>query len=394
MSDSWSNFGKLNTLSIDFANNLARQATIFANSNNQVEILVTLSIEGTDGNPLRISDDELKKALYLCNYRTGEKISDPWIISFEENEYNRAVSYQNVAIVEPKPASIEAQADKFNLHFYLSCKTPRDNGLIAIGIHVPGVGDFNTTEDGTSTKNGPRGETGSAFKNPKHVSINLLSPIDYSDASNLTVEATNFLTLGTNSEWSRRKKSDRSKYENGQGISVTKRTIYLKPSENIPENSFLNYKFECDRILNRTVSGDTIEWSYGDRFSCFNLLDDLMMDSCAVIGARHSSEEYQTNIWLVEHCVKKGAMGTLVLENSDYEYVFFPIIRDDDCDINSFGTKLVCYKINKPIKDASNYRWNNVIHPAKLTVTDFYGNHGTVTISFDENEYFDAPLIN
>lgn len=146
----------------------------------QVEILITLRIERSDDKSLRLSDNELKEALYLCNYRTGAKISAPWIISFEENEYNRAVSYQNVAKAKPGSASVEAQADMLNLRFYLSRKTPRDNGLIAVAIHVPDVSDFDTIEYGTSTKNGPCGETGSPFKNPKYVGINLLIPIDYS----------------------------------------------------------------------------------------------------------------------------------------------------------------------------------------------------------------------
>jgi len=392
MSDTWNNFKKLNTLSIDFANNLSRQATIFANSNNQVELLVTLSIEGTDGNLLWLSDDELKEALYLCNYRTGEKISDPWIISFEENDYNRAVSYENVAGAKLRPTSVEEQANRLNLRFYLSCKTPRDNGLIAVGVHVPGVGDFDTTEYGTNTKNGPRGETGGPFKNPKYVNINLLSPIDYSDAANLKIEATNFFTLENNFTWSRRRtRTIPIEYEDGNGISIEKRTVYLKPSGDIHGNYFLKYKIECDRIQNSSVSSNTIDWRYGESFSCFNLLDDLMMDSCAVIGAGHFGG-YQTNIWLVEHCVKKGG-GTFTLADSDYEYVCFPSINDNDCDINSFEAKLVCYKVKTPIKDAWKYGWNTVIRPAKLTVTDLYGNHGTTTITFDDHEYFDVPLV-
>lgn len=105
--------------------------------------------------------------------------------------------------------------------------------------------------------------------------------------------------------WSRTKKSHKNKCEDGKEISVAKRTDYLKPSADIPGNYFLKYKIECDRIQNRSVSGNTIDWSYGDSFSCFNLLDDLMIDSCAVIGSGHFGD-YQTNIWLVEHCVKKG----------------------------------------------------------------------------------------
>lgn len=52
--------------------------------------------------------------------------------------------------------------------YYLSASESNRNIDISVGIHIPGVGEFNTSQNGTSTKNGPRGKSGSVFISPKY----------------------------------------------------------------------------------------------------------------------------------------------------------------------------------------------------------------------------------
>lgn len=49
------------------------------------------------------------------------------------------------------------------------------------------MGDFNTSESGTATRNGPRGETGLPFGNPQRKYVKAIEKINYSDQKNIDV---------------------------------------------------------------------------------------------------------------------------------------------------------------------------------------------------------------
>lgn len=190
----WNNFYRLDTLKVDFRNNSsARNATIFGNGNNQVAVLAHVKILGPDASTvLSIPEDELKQQISLINYGTGEKLNyngnspdcnKPWIYSDEDKGFADAFQYNSPLPVNEKMAN----SDVSIITFYVSADDLASGLDIGLSINVPGVGEFNTTSNGTSTKNGPKGESGSVIKLPSFVHLSALSRIDYTDVTNLHI---------------------------------------------------------------------------------------------------------------------------------------------------------------------------------------------------------------
>lgn len=393
MSNSWEDFKRLNTLSLGFAESMAKQATIFGNGKNQVEILVTLSMQGTDNQPLEISKEELLDAIYLCDYRTGEILSAPWTYRPKPNEFNRAVSYQNVATINRNLSSVEEQAGKLNVRLYVSADSPTQNGIIAVGIRVPGVGDFDTTEDGTGVPNGPGGETGSPFKNPKYLNITALPAIDYSEIKNLEVTADEFQEISYNLWWEARSKSNGS-YGGEKTASAKKRTIEISPKSDIPGNKFFRHSVIGRALRNSDVNLEEIEW-HGKNYPCFNPIqdDDSFDKPCTVIGKGYEDEQYEVNFYFSG---EKNAFvnGVFYIENWEAEYNCTVTAHTGPAyDPESGKARLVILKSIVPRQNCGKKGWRNAIRKFDIYLTDIYGNEGTTTMNFDDKNYFDSPHI-
>lgn len=393
MSNSWKNFKKLNTLSLGFAESLAKQAAIFGNDKNQVEILVTLSMEGTDNQPLEISQEELLNAIYLCDYRTGEILSSPWTYNSKPNEFNRAVSYQNIATIDQNLSSVEEQAGKLNVRLYVSADSSAPNGIIAVGIRVPGVGDFDTTEDGTDVLNGPGGKSGSPFKNPKYLNITALPAIDYSEINNLEVTADEFWEISSNLWWEARSKSDDS-YRGEKTASAQKRIIEISPKSDIRGNKFLRHSVIGRALKNSDVNLEEIEW-HGKNYPCFDpIQSDANFDKpCTVIGKGHEDNQYEVNFYFSG---EKDAFvnGAFYIENGEAEYnCTATALAGPTYDPESGKARLVILKSVVPHQNCGKKGWRNVIRTFDIYLTDIYGNDGTTILNFDDKNYFDAPHI-
>lgn len=50
---------------------------------------------------------------------------------------------------------------------------------IDVGIDIPGDGKFNTMKNGTTTKNGKKGESGGLFKNPSSLTTTAIPGVIY-----------------------------------------------------------------------------------------------------------------------------------------------------------------------------------------------------------------------
>lgn len=181
----WDNFNRLTTLSIVFPDeSAAKSATIFGNGNNQVPVLIKVKITDKSGAMLDISTDELSSAVALVNYSSGQKLSSPWEVSVTAGDYSTPYGYAN---------SVEAQsldvAESQTLTLYVSAAdvSVTKNSDIAVRLTVPGVGEFNTTAQGTETKNSPGGKTGSVFKSPSFIHVQALAEINYSLSENVKV---------------------------------------------------------------------------------------------------------------------------------------------------------------------------------------------------------------
>lgn len=179
----WDKFYRLSTLSITFAHSTAGTAYIYGNGRNQVAVSVSLKIVDRAGNKIGLTEDDIYNAIYLCDYNTGEETErpepspdspiipraySPWSYSRYANEFHNAISYQSASVFGASEAAIPAVQDNLvdTFALYKSCPEEADGKLISVGVSVPGVGNFDTSRNGTATINAPAGNSGSVFKSP------------------------------------------------------------------------------------------------------------------------------------------------------------------------------------------------------------------------------------
>lgn len=387
MNNSLKNFKRLNTLSIGFAKSASNQATIYANGDNQVEILVSLSMQGLDNKPLEISQEELQEVLYLCDYHTGEEIEEPWIISFNENEYNRAVSYQDVVGTKPDLSSVEEERGKLYVSLYVSASKIVKDGQIAVGIGVPGVGDFDTSKDGTGIPNAPGGDNGLPFKNPRYVNVKLIKPIDYSLVSNTEVRQSTSKVLDKNlmRENFNCNNKEYTTYNDGK---IEKIIVNIKTRDS--KNKFLHYELNYKGIENSDVSKGSIYW-HDVLEDAFSVVKGPHLPA-AVIGRDINSYDYQVNFWYSKKDIHLD--GWLVIYGANGDYRCSVKVDDKHKDASDTGiVVLYLYKLTVPTRNYRQYKWENVIDDINLYVKDIYGNHGNLILTFDSSRNFDIPLI-
>lgn len=187
-SNIWDDFYRLTHLSIDFPNSVNNKAAIYGNGRNQVEVMVTLRIIDKNLSPILLKENDVKEHIFLCDFFSGNDLKSGWKISDKDNGYNKVIEY--IQRADSQNEKIEVMDDGFiSIHKFVSCDR-QDNGIvIAGGVDIPGVGKFNTSQFGTSTKNGPSGKEGNEFKNPKNITITAREPIRYSDKDNITIQS-------------------------------------------------------------------------------------------------------------------------------------------------------------------------------------------------------------
>lgn len=182
----WDSFGKLATLDFGYENIASgvKPPQIYANSKNQVEILISVKvIHKNDKDVLSLTPDDFyigedlnnnteKASLYLCD-TSGKKISSPWKLSKEKGDYAKAVNHNSLSRTK------RDGSETTYIKTYLSCSESNITKNFSIGIHIPGIGDFDTSTKGTTTKNSAKEKPGSAFVIPKSLEITTLRRIDY-----------------------------------------------------------------------------------------------------------------------------------------------------------------------------------------------------------------------
>jgi len=199
----WDSFGKLATLDFSYGNIAPGVIPqIYANSKNQVEILISVKVidKANKDKVLSLTPDDFyiredlntndlntnteKASLYLCDPTTGERISLPWKLSKIKikGDYVKAVNHDGHSRTKRDNAATTY------IHTYLSSTERKITKNFSIGIKIPGVGEFNTSKNGTNTPNVPKGEKGSPFKAPNSLTITTLNPIDYSFSNNISID--------------------------------------------------------------------------------------------------------------------------------------------------------------------------------------------------------------
>ncbi|EAN8471680.1 hypothetical protein JN612_004144 [Salmonella enterica] len=190
-STDFTDFFKLESLKIVFSDNSnAKNATIYGNGNNQVKVTVTAKVKKKKDNvESYYTIDELKNHISLIDYTSAEQIpsdsDNGWSASLCDKGYVNAIFPTTMTEDSGVTESELQDGPEYLLYMYLSSKTLSDGKDVAVNINIKGVGDFNTTETGTDTKNGPNGEKGSVFKSPQMVHVQALRKIDYTSNENL-----------------------------------------------------------------------------------------------------------------------------------------------------------------------------------------------------------------
>ncbi|MDR5616211.1 hypothetical protein [Arsenophonus sp.] len=393
----WDDFGKLELLWINILNydndgyNNHKYATIFGNGKNQATIYIRIRISDKNKKILIIPDDELLKAVHLVHYTEGKRLNrqgdnsnyKPWVYTNEDLGYAKVISTSNTVKSEVSTYGEYGQVIKLYLH----ATEPNEGFKISAGIDIPGVVNFNTSEMGTITRNGPEGKTGSAFKYPHFVHIKAITPIDYGSKYNV-------LANKGSSEISNKIKISKVGNERQylkdifyfNGISK-REDISIRPKE-IKSNDKNTFKvinvirdkkanLDTAKFLNNNLP-DIIVGMGGGSFSSYFVfvapqdLFGLMPGSCI-----YGVEEFTNIVYKYE----------LSQEVTNYGGSDSPNLSS-----SSPSAAVFILQCNIPLRNVGKFNWCNQNENAvvKMEVIDSYGNSGIITI---KSHYGDSSII-
>lgn len=365
-------FHSIDTLSISFASSSSRNATIYGNGKNQVAVIVKLSLLDRENKVVPVDESTLRDAVYLCDYYTGDKISTDGTVDYfyskKENEYCNAISMV---------VSGREDSDHKAVKLYVSANGIHDGKVISCGINIAGIGDFDTSENGTKNQL----PNGSTYLHQNSVNVKSLAPIDYGDKRNITISAGDFETLRTDLAW---KKFD---IQGGTGFPIEehhdgigkRKIIYIQPNV----NSTGQNKFKKHEIIYKPIQNSDFD-------SGFHLIWSGV--PCAVISRGKYLPEYHVNLWYSRQNHVR-IFHFMYVQDTNYHYQFWPEADENHSDDpeNGFAT-LLLYKFIIPAKNF--YKsWRDVIRPVTVNVTDYYGNNGSFELTFDDKDHFDIPGI-
>lgn len=350
-----------------------------------VELIITVEVLDKNDKRLNVTDEELKETLYVCHSETGESLKSPWLVSDDANEY----------IIEASDKSSNTGTIRY-VYKYISCSKhefPQITEKISVGINIPGVGKFDTSHNGTSTK----GTNGHVFKSPKSFDIMALRPIDYGIHDNIKIECGDFETISHSVKWTCRVKKG-GPFENHLNGVAKRRIAHIRPNKSATgEEKFKKYEIIHDPIRNGDVSTGTNLWSDSDEEERgFSMINESYGKPCAVIGRGYSNSDYQVNLWYSrKNNIKID--GKFYVVDSKYEkfYVYklneTPIEENHSDDDEDGAATLLLYKFILPESNKSHTKWDDVFRKITVNVTDYYGNEGSFQLVFDDKDKFDLP---
>lgn len=391
----WDKFFRLDKLDIGFYENaLAKRATIYGNDKNQVEIYVKVKIVDMTNKPLNIPDDELIKNIYFVRYLDGSKEINSFNVTDKKSDYVKVVKW-DTQVMDTK---VETHVGEKIIKYYVSALEDKSIDL-SVGIHIPSVGDFNTSEVGTATRNGPRGEIGSIFVYPKLVHINAIPAIDYGLSDNIRIEMES-LKYSNNFKWETRidVTNNFTYQDNGE---VWRRAVKFFPAEKTGQNTFKDwtvYSGPSNQLKDGMINLGRVnwkEWSYDGYRSGIDWNKNF--PSAVVHGIKKGNNQNQThvNIWFGPSYLDEYQLdGNFVLKDEGRTYLAFPkTMLMNNGDHNETATVYTYKFIIPDLAESKEYNWVSVAKSPEFTVTDHFGNTGKFTLIINDGEYFDKPGI-
>lgn len=185
-------FNKLANLGLRYRDSSSSSSCIYANGRNQVAITISVVIYDSNNEPLKLEAEELKDLIYFNNPSDGGSLHSGLHFSDTKGEYEKPISFSNQFSEEntegPELQEIEPRAGEIYITKYLDCSENYLINQFSVGINIPGVGKFDTSNNGTNTLNGPNGETGGPFKSPQALNIYTQPAINYGSLENVQIE--------------------------------------------------------------------------------------------------------------------------------------------------------------------------------------------------------------
>ncbi|OTA14256.1 hypothetical protein Xvie_03867 [Xenorhabdus vietnamensis] len=367
----WDEFHKLSTLSVGFLDNTsAKNAEIFANGKNQVAIYIKVKVLKQDGSESIISPEELLKQTYLVNYVTGEKINynGTWNYSPDNLGYSNIISWNSSYL----PYEMQVRGGERLVVYYISTQNMSSGIDIGAEIDIPGVGQFNTTQDGTRTINAPAKSKGSVFKSPSFVRVSARNSIDYSLSENIMISnmpksISDFETvvsdmLVTHTNWAN------VAYDNYEGTSL-RTEFYIKPKYGILFHEMNVRRNQATLSTVRIVGdgyADTV-WGVGGEYYDTQFIfvnkETYGLDSDSSILAKCGWEDY---------CYKIG--------DSDGRHCWRQTLPEGMIKVNICNHRI-------PRSQSEQKGWSNDGTTIRIDVVDNYGNSGVITITASDSRW-------
>lgn len=412
-------FDTLSILDFSFKDSTKNQAHIYANGENQVEVVVRVRMLDEKNNPIVLKPQEISDLIYFVNYTDGTEVKELDFTN-EPSEYvkpilfrsqsKREVENEDFNKVEPKePIAEELNTSIIFVTKYISSKVNFIEKQISVAINIPGVGDFDLSFDGTSTKNGPNNpnkiEPRNFFKSPKSLIIKTEAPIDYTEKDSLLIE----YNPQNISDFTKRAE-DVKVYTRRDGkieyrrIGVSSfKEVRIKPKGNI------KFKYKIKKTRNRqeyciqqaTMAGYTIErdeknnkiihknkngycdtvWGYSEGDKGFHM--SFIFADKYRSGIEYTSTarefDYDRGIKLIDI---NNQEYTYTIQDDDDRHVF-----DSDLSNNYIHVIIADHFVpNLKIKENSfkNLPSNGSSY---ISITDEYGNRGDIKITMNDNSW-------
>ncbi|MGG1905410.1 hypothetical protein ABFY47_25160 [Enterobacter ludwigii] len=449
MSDNiWSDFGRLTTLSINMAAGISYTgATLFGNGKNQVEVTVTIRMSKSNNEPLEVPKEELERIIYFCDYQSGSpittKLREPtdyertdWFATNKKGDYT-ILAGTRITAKESAPDKISEsmyensdiyteteKAGETVLKFFISSGKESSGKDISVGVDIPGVGKFDTTNNGTDTINAPPGGSGSTFKSPKNINIRALGQINYGSAQYITI-STGGLKLRRNdvlwtSEWF----AAGWRYKEHRDGEFHSSVITFNPSNLAAPGGIVNKFIKCEMdyvgLKNSDISTGTFKWR-GKVTNGFTGIHDVAFsewplassikpyywENLRTLGTgpfrihykagSREGEDIDVNLWYPAQGVIKFSGLRFGIEDSYFQYLYdleeSGVSTMDNFENYPDIAAVVLYKFRFNEHNTKPYHWQEKYVPLTISVTDMYGNNGKFRLVQNNDYNFDIPGI-
>lgn len=392
----WDTFYRLAELSIDLRDSGGSNATIYGNGRNQVAVTIRVRVLASANEELNLTDNDIFKAVYLCNYTDGKPLSGKWELKQEGGDYVGAVGYS-------RSDDNDAQQTRLVvLTCYLSSAEQSSSALIALGLRVPGIGDFDTSQNGTSTINAPSGQPGSVFKYPKHINIHTLNEISYSNAQNIRI--TNLWGSVDNMvQISETLPIEIFSGSDSEGV-VNKGMAYYRTATITPaiDAIFIKKEWKGNKTVNKWFKlvgrgGDNsadLVWGFNTRDSSLSAPVHVFDTSFVFIDAERFGVEYSSNGGLsltgnsTQARITKAWFMRLSLSNK----VFSEFVSTESIAVSVLHLRHRAYFYTGETWRQEGWL-NSEKNEAAVTVFDRFGNTGDITIKVSTDRSSVSQLI-